>query len=138
MEFSVIYEFDAPRGVRVYEYAPPHRKKLWQLTETSSRWSADPEELPLHRKYVAILNKEQFEEFISVCDLVAENVETLGSLGAPGFEMGWAPAISFRSESSVAWQSAYVTPLPKTKREVLTERDWQRVRKAVIRQYGYW
>ncbi|MFA5234797.1 MAG: hypothetical protein WC390_10390 [Sulfurimonas sp.] len=36
----------------------------------------------------------------------------MGSLGAPGFGFGWAPAVPFQSDDCDAIQSAYVTPIP--------------------------
>jgi hypothetical protein len=60
----------------------------------------------------------------------------MGSIGAPGFGFGWAPAISFRSDDPDAIQSAYITPVPETSKEELNESDWERVRSAVISVYG--
>ena len=60
----------------------------------------------------------------------------MGSLGAPGFGVGWVPAISFNGDNPDAIQNAYVTPMPETKREKCSERDWQRVRGAVLAVYG--
>lgn len=68
--------------------------------------------------------------------LFAEDVQTMGSIGAPGFGFGWAPAISFRSDDPDAIQSAYVTPLPEVRKESLNERDWERVRDAVLAANG--
>jgi hypothetical protein len=34
----------------------------------------------------------------------------MGSLGAPGYGFGWAPAIAYENDASDAYQSAYVTP----------------------------
>ena len=71
----------------------------------------------------------------------------MGSIGAPGFGMGWAPAISFNGESLYdnAIQNAYVTPIPMAKKledlETLdrpfTERDWERVRNVIVKKYQY-
>jgi hypothetical protein len=36
-------------------------------------------------KWCAILNREQFDNFIERCGLTAEDVQTMGSIGAPGF-----------------------------------------------------
>ena len=89
-----------------------------------------------HRKWCAVLDREQFDHFIEHCGLQAEDVETMGSLGAPGLGFGWAPAISFTSDDPDAIQSAYVTPLPETRRESCDEQDWDRVRSAVLNVYG--
>lgn len=65
----------------------------------------------------------------------------MGSLGAPGFGFGWAPAICFELEGGNWWEQAYVTPLPEVKRrdpeKGMTERDWERVKAAVLSMYGY-
>jgi hypothetical protein len=139
MQFSVIYSVDTPADVDVLDYAPPQVEELWDATEGDNqyeysylegRWEEGH-----HRKWCAILDREQFDEFVERCGLIAEDVQTLGSLGALGFGFGWAPAISFRSDDPDAIQSAYVTPLPETRREALDERDWERVRSAVLSVY---
>ena len=79
---------------------------------------------------------QQFDAFVSKLGLHAESTETMGSLGAPGFGFGWSPAISFTSNDQDAITSAYVTPLPETTKEGGDERDWQRVRDAVLSVYG--
>jgi hypothetical protein len=63
-------------------------------------------------------------------------VQTLGSLGAPGCGFGWSPAISFRSDDPDAIQSAYVTPLPEVTKQAFDERDWERVRRAILTVFG--
>ena len=60
----------------------------------------------------------------------------MGSLGAPGFGFGWSPAISFRSDDCDAIQSAYVTPILEVKKQHGDERDWKRIREAVLSLYG--
>ncbi|HEX6986383.1 MAG TPA: hypothetical protein VF170_13455, partial [Planctomycetaceae bacterium] len=89
-----------------------------------------------HGKWAALLTREQFDEFVEATGLYAENTETMGSLGAPGFGWGWAPAVSFVSDDPDAIQSAYVTPIPETTRARSDERDWERVRGAVLAVYG--
>jgi len=116
MDFSVIYTVDCPREVSIGQFNPPKsQKRLWQLTENNSgyeygylegRWLKGK-----HRKWVGILNRDQFEEFLDHTGLVAEDVQTMGSIGAPGCGFGWAPAFSFRSDDPDAIQNAYVTPL---------------------------
>jgi hypothetical protein len=140
MQFSVIYSVDIPRGERISHYAPPHVRKLWDKTEGDEQYEYSYLEgewaKGRHRKWCAVLDKEQFEEFIDHCGLFAESTETMGSLGAPGFGYGWSPAISFRSDDCDAIQSAYVTPLPETRKEHGDERDWKRIREAVLSLYG--
>ena len=89
-----------------------------------------------HRKWAAVLERTDFDEFVDRLRLVAEDVQTMGSVGAPGFGFGWAPAISFTSRNPDAIQSAYVTPIPEVRKAVFDERDWERVRGAVLAIYG--
>jgi hypothetical protein len=60
----------------------------------------------------------------------------MGSIGAPGFGFGWAPAISFTGDEQDAIQSAFVTPLPEVEKDSFDDRDWERVREAVLAVYG--
>jgi hypothetical protein len=116
MEFSIIYSIDCPRDTSIRQFNPPtNQKRLWQLTEDDSGyefsylegcWSKGK-----HRKWCAILTREQFEAFIEHTGLIAENVQTMGSLGAPGCGFGWAPAFSFNGHAYDAIQNAFVTPL---------------------------
>lgn len=140
MQFSIIYSVDCPAEIDPIDYAPPQVEELWDQTEgdeqfeysyLEGRWEGGH-----HRKWCAILNREQFDQFVERCGLRAEDVQTMGSLGAPGMGYGWAPAISFTSDDQDAIQSAYVTPLPETKKEDLDEGDWDRVRSAVLAVYG--
>jgi hypothetical protein len=140
MKFSVIYSVDVPEDEDVLAYAPPQVADLWDETEgdeqfdygyLEGRW-----ENGHHRKWCAILDREQFDDFIERCGLHAEDVQTRGSLGAPGFGFGWAPAISFTSDEPDTIQSAYVTPLPEVRREQDKDGDWDQVRRAVLSFYG--
>lgn len=102
MLFSVIYSADVPAGVSIRDYAPPKVRRLWDMTENGpseysyleGRW----EKRSKHRKWVALLDRQQFDEFVSTLGLYADDVETMGSLGAPGFGFGWSPAISFTAD----------------------------------------
>lgn len=97
-----------------------------------------------HKKYVAILLPEQFRDFTDTQGLFAETVETMGSLGAPGYGFGWAPAISFKSENEVVSQDAYVTPNISEEEEKRLEKiygkennqTWQAIKTQVIDEYG--
>jgi len=86
------------------------------------------------------LTKEQFTRFVEQLGLYAEDIETMGSLT---LEYGRLPAISFNYETYYGNEpilNAYVTPFPELARGItlpLGNRQWQRIRKAVIRQYGY-
>lgn len=139
MLFSIIYSADVPSDVDITEFAPPDLD-LWDETEDDSeygygylegRWEEGH-----HRKWCAVLNRKQFDEFINHCELVAEDVQTMGSLGAPGCGFGCSPAISFTSDAPDAIQSAFITPLPEVRKEQGDERDWQRVRNAMLAVYG--
>lgn len=140
MQFSVIYSVDTPEEVDLLDYAPPQAADLWDETEgdeqyeysyLEGRW-----EHGHHRKWRALLTRDQFDGFVQRCGLVAEDVQTMGSLGAPGFGFAWAPAVSFRSDDPDVIQSAYVTPIPETTRKALGEKDWERVRSAVLAVYA--
>ena len=140
MKFSIIYSVDVPADEEVMDWAPPNLD-LWDQTEGDDqyeyRYLEGAWEHGSHRKWCAVLDREQFDEFIEQCGLVAEDVETMGSLGAPGFGIGWAPAISFTSEDPSAIQSAYVTPLPEVRRDQCDEGDWDRVRSSGLGSVGH-
>ena len=116
MHLSVIYSIDCPREISIAQFTPPtSQKRMWQLTQGDNqyeysylegRWSKGK-----HRTWCAILTREQFEDFLDHARLYAEDVQTMGSLGAPGCGFSWAPAFSFRSDDEDAILSAYVTPL---------------------------
>ena len=114
MHYSVIYSLDVPRGVSIQPYAPPHRRRLWDLAEDDAqydygylegRW-----EKGKHRKWCGLLTQAEFREFVDWVGIFPEDVHTMGSIGAPGFGIFCVPAISFRSDDEDAIQSAYVTP----------------------------
>jgi hypothetical protein len=140
MLFSVIFSVDVPSGISIKAYTPPQVGRLWTRTEgdeqyeygyLEGRW-----EKGKHRKWAALLTRRQFDAFVSKLGLVAEHVQTMGSLGAPGFGFGWAPAISFNGDDQDAILNAYVTPIPEVEKDSFTERDWHRVRAAIINIYG--
>ena len=139
MRFSVIYSVDCPEDEDISRHAPPDLE-LWDQTEGDEQYEysylEDRWENGSHRKWCAVLDREQFDQFVERCGLIAESTETMGSIGAPGFGFGWAPAISFRSDDPDAIQSAYVTPLPEVRKQTCDERDWNRVRSAVLAVYA--
>jgi len=142
MKFSIIYSFDIAKDQSVREFQPPKHRTLWQLTESNDHdGDMDYVGMSKHRKYCGILTREQFDKFVDRCGLFAEDVETMGSLGAPGFGFGIAPAISFNGTDDRAYQNAYVTPVPdcfddpNCKREY-DEQLWQRIRKAMLSVYS--
>lgn len=149
MGYSVIYSVDIPRSEYIGRYLPNQslRRKFTQ-TEGDDQYDYGYLEGAWkhgkHRKLCAILNAEQFDQFVTDCGLYAEDVETMGSLGAPGFGVGWAPAISFRSDDDIAIQSAYVTPIPfiedenwpKPDNEAQANTVWYMIRQLVLNKYG--
>jgi hypothetical protein len=140
MLFSVIYSVDAPEGEDIDYYAPPQVDELWQQTEGDEEcgytYLEGAWENGQHRKWGAVLDRDQFDEFVSKLGLYADDVETMGSIGAPGLGYGVSPAISFSRDDPDAILSAYVTPIPEVEKDHADERDWQRVRQAVLSFYG--
>ena len=129
MRYAVIYTVDVPKHGNPDDFAPPEDGP-WQQTEgdsqfeTPDRFAADAEDLfgwakGHHRKHSADLDEEQFEEFLSKCELVFVDGE--GSmLGG----MGFTRAVVFQGQQDEdCQQEAYVTPhcevneLPKWLRE---------------------
>jgi hypothetical protein len=139
MQFSIIYSVDCPSSEDISDFAPPNLE-LWDQTEGDEQYEYDylegEWEDGFHRKWAAILDRDQFDDFINSCHLQAEHTETMGSLGAPGCGYGWAPAISFNSCDPDALLSAYVTPLPEISKDIFDDDDWNRVRGAVLAVYA--
>jgi hypothetical protein len=141
MLLSVIYSADCPRTESIARFRPPRARKLWDRTEDDSQYEYSylegDWEKGKHRKWCAILNKQEFTEFVQATGLVAEDVQTLGSLGAPGLGFGVSPAIAFNDDGTErAILSAYVTPIPEVRKEHGDEGDWRRIRRAVLNQFG--
>ena len=138
MLFSVIYSVDVPGDEDVMDHAPPHVDELWDETEngeTEYSYLEGDWENGTHKKWCAILTREQFDAFIDKCSMVAESTETMGSLGAPGCGY-WAPAISFNSNDPDCIANAYVTPLPEVEGREFDEDDWDRLKNAVLAVYS--
>ena len=130
MKFYVIYSLDVPRDTSVKEFQPPNLK-LWDCTETDSEYDYGYLEgcwtKGKHRKYCALLTREEFDAFIQHVRLYPEDCETMGSL--TGF--GLLPAISFNDDcEDRAILNAYVTPVPQNAvtGEEMTGKD----RKSVV------
>ena len=141
MLFSVIYSADCPRSESIARFRPPQVRKLWDMTEGDEQYEYSylegDWEKGKHRKWCGLLTKEQFQNFVESVGLVADSTETMGSLGAPGFGFGSSPAISFRDDGDEwALLTAYVTPIPETRKQKLDKRDWERVRQAVLSVFG--
>lgn len=138
--YSVIYDFDVPKHEPVRYYQPPHVRTLWMCTEAEDHHGElSYAGLPKHRKYVALLTPEQFHEFVLETGLHADDVETMGSLGAPGFGYGWAPAICFNYDDGPGYANAYVTPIPKG--EPPEDWDptsaWDALKALVVERWGW-
>jgi len=141
MLFSVIYSADCPRSESISRFRPPHARRLWDTTEDDRQYGygylEGDWEKGKHRKWAAMLTKDQFTEFVQSLGLVAEDVQTMGSLGAPGFGFGWSPAISFNDDgNNRAILNAYVTPIPEVRKKDGNENDWRRIRTAVLNMFG--
>ena len=132
MRFYIIYSVEDER-------ADEHKPNAgeWLCTEDEmEQYDIDvsPEGYE-HRKWTAELNREDFDSFIDQSGLIADDIQTMGSLT---IEHGWLPAILFRDEDLCA--NAYVTPFPEPVRRAdapLSDRHWERVRKVVTSKYGY-
>jgi len=127
--FSVIYSVDAHKDInltRNHLCPPPVQfaRKLWECTESGPSELGDDDFAKTwkHRKYCSFLNFQQFCDFIEHTSLYVERTQTMGSLGAPGFGFGWAPAVPFNGDSGESgWiQNAYVTPVPP---ELMSKQD---------------
>ena len=124
-----IYSIDVAKGENVTPYYPSQRH-LFEITEDGK---SEFEDAGKHRKMTALLTKKQFERFLEDVRIEPEDVETMGSLT---LEFGWLPAISFNGNNGypeLIWQNAYVTPLSRYGKQ--DERDWNRIRNAVIAKY---
>lgn len=138
MLFSIIYSVDVPEDLNIERYAPPHADDLWDKTEdgpTEYAYLEGDWTNGWHRKWCAILDRDQFDEFIRRCGLSAESTETMGSIGALGCGY-WAPAISFDARHSDCIVNAYVTPLPEIRKQELNQADWHRLRDAMLSVYS--
>lgn len=146
MRYGIILTVDIPRDESIGYYLPPKRlRKRFMLTEGDDQYDyghlGGPWEKGKHRKLVGELSQEEFDEVVRHCGLRPQDVETLGSLGAPWSFPGIAPAISFRAEYYEAFVEAYVTPLPDIEIENRVgddewmERAWERIKKAILKRY---
>jgi hypothetical protein len=135
MEFYVIYDFDIPRYRSIAWWKPSVAKRKWRMTEGDDQrnYGYIFGETCKHRKYVAILTKDEMKTFCDEQGLYPEETETMGSIT----DMGWLPAISFRSDDQESIQGAYVTPLVECKSGCeMSEDQWQRLRRAVINYFS--
>lgn len=147
MRFGVVYEFDCLRREPV-SLLQPRAKLLRKMTmvegdkDRQYDYLGEEWETSRHRKYGAVFTKDEFEQFIIDLDLKAQEVRTMGTLGAPGSAnwYGCSPAICFEDEGG-SYSSAYVTPYPDIHlkhepTDAKMERWWEMIRKAVLSRYG--
>lgn len=145
MKFGIILEANVLRDGWPSFLEPPQCGE-WDQTEGDESWDYnylaeesepdDPASSPWynghHRKWCALLDKDEFLAFIDEWCLSFE-ADTMGALGGPtpdGYTLGWMPALAFGLSDTDCWVSAYVTPYPEPVRAReggFTERDWDRV-----------
>lgn len=153
MLFSIIFTRDCAMSEPVLPSSWETKEWFKNMDETEA-FDGEPDEWcgdlwgeeSRHRKWCGILNKQEFENFLCDTSLVAEAVQCMGSIGAPGCGIGIAPCISFHMidggyQEPNCIHHASVTPLPATQdgkpiKSEWAERDWERVRTAVIKRYG--
>jgi hypothetical protein len=141
MKFYVIYSFDCPKSVSVNYFKPPQIKK-WKLTEGDDQYELShlggDWNHGKHRKYVRLIeSKKEFYRFVEDTGLIAQSVETMGSIT----EFGLLPAISFISEDLDAdgYANAYVTPIPENhegKELEGNDKHWKWIKQAILNFYG--
>ncbi len=81
-----------------------------------------------------MLDRADFYEFCDSFGLIAEDCQTLGTLGGPANPDGLAPDVPMHLESQYLIATVRVTPIPD--RGTLTEQNWDRVRGAFLRLFG--
>ena len=141
MLFSIIYSVDVPENESVKPLLP-REEILEKFNETEDddnyeySYLEGEWEKGHHVKICGMLNRQEFQNFIDDTGLRAEDIETGGSIGAPGLGYGCSPAISFSNDLENAIISAYVTPIPEVSRKNCKENDWDRVRRAVLNVYS--
>ena len=129
MKYSIIYTADCVEGVDVDKYAPigDFKKKEGDLERGDT--------YPHHRKWVALLDEEEFHEFICEANIYYNPYAEGSSLGSPGCGMSIVPAFIFDAEFRenfgdviIAEVSANVTPVLGRKG---TSKEWIEIRKAM-------
>lgn len=141
MLYSVVYSVDCPKGISIAQFLPTQRKLFKTTEDDDSRgygYLGGEWEKGKHRKLCALLNRKQFERFLDDTGMKSEDVETMGTLGAPGFGIGLVPAIAFIGDTPESIQCAYVTPVPDKEPPNDEERQyriWRRLRRAIIKLY---
>lgn len=138
LNYSVIYTVDMCQDQSVQDWKPSG--KQWKQTEGDEEYQFNHLgglwKHGKHRKWIAYLTAKQFERFVKKFDLKAEDVETMGSLGASGFGIGWAPAISFSTYDYSCLVNAYVTPVPVDQSIELSDETWKEIRQYILHTFG--
>ena len=136
MEFYVIYSADVhdPDYLQYCRPRPALCEKLMLTEDGESEYTylEGVWETAVHEKWVGVLTRPEFDQFISDTYLSAEDTETMGSIT---LDMGHIPAISFNADDQDSICNAYVTPLIPGK-GTMTEAQWERLRDAVVRTYS--
>lgn len=131
IQYSVIYSVDIycfdeelalpgkTRPVSIKRYLPrsPYAGKMWRTEDSGDGWDAS-DFVVAHGKWCGILTYAEFEALLRDSGMNVEEVETMGSLGAPGFDCSLVSAVCFRAPGDEYlgpdWADdvmAYVTPL---------------------------
>jgi hypothetical protein len=136
MLFSIIYEFDVPYTESVKPYQPSQLSLLFVPQETDAYYKYSHLggiwKKGKHRKYAALLNRKQFEQFLNDTGLYYETDQTMRMMGVfvpdNQVDYGIMPAIAFRADHDYCIASCYVYPLPQVvNKNSFNERDWKRV-----------
>lgn len=104
----------------------------WECTESYDLEEGEENDYGYRclRKHVAVLNQEQFNNFIRCHDLCYE-CETMGAIGTPAFGDSLVGALSFDGSTGdfpATYINAYVTPFyPGKEPESHTPEDWRRL-----------
>lgn len=131
IQYSVIYTADIycwngelalpgkTRPISIRRYLPrgAYAKKMVRTEDSGDGWD-ESDSVAAHGKWCGVLTYAEFKELLRDSSMDVEEVETMGSLGAPGFDFGCVPAVCFRAPSDEYlgpdWSDdvmAYVTPL---------------------------
>lgn len=146
MNYSVIYDVNCCRDTSIRHFNPPSNltRRVMKLTEGDDQYPYDylggPWLKGKHRKWAGVLTQEQFDSLVLQCDLHFEDVETMGSIGAPGFGFQHVPAFSFTIEQGymgTALGGAYVTPMPEDDEEMkkMEQLGWDGVKAFLKEKY---
>jgi len=147
MQFSIIYSVDCHSEADLRDFLP-RREIREQMDQTEDDEQYDYDYLEgvweggHHIKLTGILDEDQFAKFLQDTGMVAQEIETMGSIGAPGFGFGWAPAICFEPSPDCgdhdSIRNAYVTPAPDSdeENEHMSEAGWDAIKDEILARYG--